>query len=705
MVELPVVLDTQRVAQSTAHMKDFLRNQGYFFAQVADTIVYKGRKAYVRYKVRTGLSYLIDSVSFEIEDRKLAARGSRLAANSLLAKNEIYTHTLVGAERSRLTEEIRNMGYYKFSGDNIAFELDTMDKAFFHNLENPFESAINFITLQHQGKKPSLDVKVEIHASDDSLAFQPFRFRNVYVYPDYVDTADLRNEKMTEELVKDIVFRYHEKYVHPGILEDKIFIRPDALFSQEDYNQTIRHLNDLGIFQYVRVFITQNRQDTLEHTLNCYILLHPTPKYEFMTNLEASGGDLYVIGSAINASVTDKNFLKGANQLSVTASYGVEFGRNSNKDLSFLNSLFLSTQNLGLNFRLTFPKFLFPISEQRFNRRALPRTVLNVGGNYFSRQSYFDLQSINGSFGYVWNETATKSWSVKPVFVNTLNLSNVSDSFAMRMQDIPAIRNAYQETLIEGEQVELIINTEGTKRFQYAFLKLGFEEAGGLLSGVKALGRGMGAPMSFNHANYFRFDFDARQYLNGVNSSLAFRFYGGVGIPYGNSTTLPYLRQYFVGGAYSIRGWRPRVLGPGSFYDSTRQLSEDNLFLDQSGDIKLELNSEYRFNMFQMFSGAIGVNGAVFVDAGNIWLTRKDEQLPGADFQLRHLYQDIAVSGGAGLRVDFGGFLVIRFDWAMPFKKPYIFEHNGWVFSDIDFKDRNWRRQNINFNLAIGYPF
>src|SRR5690606_9671897 len=253
---------------------------------------------------------------------------------------------------------------YKFSGDNISFELDTMDKSFFRDLANPFESAINFITLQNQGRKPSLDIQVNIHPSDDSLAFHKYSYKNVYVFPDYIDTADLRSDELISEEVDGIHFRYHKKYVNAGILEDKIFIRPGELFSQQNYNQTIRHLNDLGIFQYVRIFIVENRRDSTDHTLNCYILLNSSDKYEFNTNLEVSGGDLYVIGSAVNVSVTDKNFLKGANQLTTTVSYGVELGRSSSLSLPFLRSLYLSTQNLGLNFRLTFPKFLFPVNER-----------------------------------------------------------------------------------------------------------------------------------------------------------------------------------------------------------------------------------------------------------------------------------------------------------------------------------------------------
>ncbi len=335
----------------------------------------------------------------------------------------------------------------------------------------------------------------------------------------------------------------------------------------------------------------------------------------------------------------------------------------------------------------------------------MPRTVLDAGINTLDRRDYFRLSNLAASYGYIWRETETKTWTVKPVFVNTLQLGAISESFQARMDSIPAIRNSYQETFIEGESVEFVINTENRRKWKYAYLRLGFEEAGGLMSGIKGIGDLLNAPLNFTHARYVRLDFDMRQYLLQRNSSLAFRFYGGVGIPYGGSTILPYLKQYFVGGAYSIRGWRPRVLGPGSYYDSVRQNSTDNLFIDQAGDIKLELNGEYRFAMIKLFSGSVSLNGALFADAGNIWLTRKDPSLEGANFEFKNLYQDIAISTGAGVRLDLGGFLVLRFDWAFPVKKPYVKSNAGWVIKDVDLGDPDWRKKNLNFNIAIGYPF
>lgn len=706
VVEKPAVLDTGMILRAKRNMRDFLRNSGYFYAKVDDTIKLKGKKAYVTYRVATGTEYLIDEVSYDIQHPELATLSKELKEATLFTKGKAYSNTLAGLERSRLTNVIKNYGYYRFTADNIDFELDTLDKTYFRNLENPFESAINFITLKTQKKKPTLNVKVIIHPTTDSLEFQKYTFSRVVVIPDYTDTSDLRNKSLKADTVNGLIFRYRdEPYVHTAILDKKIFIRPGNTYSQADYNQTLRQLNDLGIFQYVRMFISANRQDSLNRTLNCYILMNKNKKFDFGANVEVSGGDLYIIGTAANVSVTDKNFLKGANELTTTVSYGIELGQNKNIDVPFVKQLYLFSQNLGVNFRLTFPKFILPVNQSKFSQNTLPKTVLTAGVNSLQRYQYFTLLSVNAGYGYVWRESDIKTWNVKPAFVNTLHLRNISDSFQARLDKIPAIRNSYQETFIEGESIEYLINTQSRNPRRYAYLKLGGEEAGALMSGIKGIGELVNSPLDFNHARYFRLDFDARQYFIRRSATVAMRFYGGVGIPYGGSQTLPYLKQYFVGGAYSIRGWRPRVLGPGSFYDSTAQNSADNLFIDQAGDIKLEFNAEYRFAMIKLFSGGVSLNGAVFTDMGNIWLARKSDGLPGADFQFKNLYQDIAVSSGAGVRLDLGGFLVVRFDWAFPLKKPYVNENSGWVIKDIKLGDPDWRQKNLNLNIAIGYPF
>ena len=203
------------------------------------------------------------------------------------------------------------------------------------------------------------------------------------------------------------------------------------------------------------------------------------------------------------------------------------------------------------------------------------------------------------------------------------------------------------------------------------------------------------------YAQYTKFDFDARHYFTLPKSVFAFRFSGGIGIPYGQSDALPYIKQYFSGGPYSLRGWRIRTLGPGSYYMPVSNANQ----IDRTGDIKLELNGEYRFPITPLFAGAVKMNGALFADAGNIWLAKKGPGYPGGEFEFNTLGQDIAMDMGAGARFDIASFLTLRIDLAIPVKEPYIYTNGGWVFNKINPYDSDWRSNNLILNVSIGYPF
>ena len=205
-----------------------------------------------------------------------------------------------------------------------------------------------------------------------------------------------------------------------------------------------------------------------------------------------------------------------------------------------------------------------------------------------------------------------------------------------------------------------------------------------------------------NISQFVRVEADYRHYWNYPKSAVATRAYAGVGIPYGKSDVLPYIRQFTSGGPNSIRAWRLRTLGPGSFVDTTETAQ---LFPDQTGDMKLEGNVEYRFDLLRLFGGSVFLKGATFLDFGNIWMLKKDTSRPGADFQFGNLYKQLAIGTGLGARLDFSYF-VIRFDWGIPLKKPYPTQHpSGWFINEWTLGDSRWRRENVVWNIAIGYPF
>ena len=700
--EPPVIYDSALRRRSAQNMKSQLFNNGYFYARVTDTVRFKRKKAFVTYRIETNTNYLINRVNLDIDDSLVSGFVREALPLSELKSNREFSYQLLEAERARIATVMRNKGFYKFSQENVTFQIDTLNKAYFRDIENPFESAINFITLQRQGKKPTLDITVTIR-TDDPDAYRQYLIGKVTVYPDFVDRADIRDSSMVERTLAGVRFRYHDYYVREPVLLKHIYLVEGKLFSQNNYDQTITKLNELGLFQYVRLYLVEDTTVKQVRTLRCFVLLNPTRKYDVTTNFEVSSGSTYSLGSAISVGFRNRNMFRGGNQLSVTVSGGVETGYSPQHGDDVISRFYLLSRNFGFNTSIVFPKFLAPVNQARISRSNLPRTILSAGMNLLDRVNYFTMTNTTASMTYNWRETPTKTWDISPAFINSMRLPQVTDSFQRLMDANQFLRNSYKPNFIEGENIYFTFTDQGraSARTEYSYVRLGVEEAGAVMSGINGIGKLVNNTFNFQYAQYVKFDFDVRHYITLRDAMAAFRFYGGVGIPYDKSSALPYVKQYFVGGAYSIRGWRVRNLGPGGSMPDLQSVN----FIDRTGDIKLELNGEYRFPMLQLFSGAIGLNGALFADAGNIWLFQADPQYENGSISWRRFGHDIAASSGAGARLDIGGIFTLRFDAAFPLKKPYVAENSGWVVDRVSFGSRQWRDENLILNIAIGYPF
>ncbi|MBA3827382.1 MAG: BamA/TamA family outer membrane protein [Taibaiella sp.] len=701
-VERPVIFDTSAMRRSAQNMKSFMVNQGYFYAQVRDTArLTKRKKAFVTYNITPGVNYLIHHTDFAsgMDDSTIKQLLDETKGDSYLKSGTEFSYSLFESERSRITSVLRDHGYFKFSQENISFVLDTANKAFFADADNLFDNAVRFIQQQKINKKPTCDIQVVIRQEDEPDAYKRYTISKVEVYPDFVDRKDFRDSAMVEKTAQGLEFKYHTYYVHEGVLARHTYILPGGYYTQSDYDKTITKLNELGIFQYIRVVF---REDTAHgNKLICRIEMNRNPKHVLATNYEVSNGSTYIAGTAITETFRDINFCKGANLLSITANAGVELNDTTNRGL--LQHLFILTKYYGLNASIDFPKFLAPFAAPRFTNTNLPHTIISVGTNLLDRVGYFSLVNTNASFTYHWRETPTKTWDFSPAFINIIRLPNESDSFKKRLEGNQFLRDSYKENFIEGENLTFTFsNQDKNAGRNYTYLRLGVEEAGALLSGIKNIGFALNDLYKIKFAQYAKFDFDYRHYFSLRRSVFAIRFDGGIGLPYGQSDALPYIKQYYVGGPYSLRGWRIRSLGPGSSVDTG---SSTNNFIDRTGDIKLEFNGEYRFGIAQLFAGFIKLNGAFFADAGNIWLSKKDSNYPGGEFELNTFARDIAADLGAGARFDIASFITLRIDLAFPVKKPYETTNGGWVFDQIAFGDRSWRSNNLILNIAVGYPF
>jgi outer membrane protein insertion porin family len=704
-VERPVIYDSTLQRRSALNLKSFLFNKGYFYTQIYDTVIYKGKRASVNYRVSTGTQYLIGNTVLVTEDSSVRAIVTNAMADTRLKTGAAYSMSMAEEERSRIANLLRNNGYFRLTQENVRFEVDTVNKQFLRDPENPFESAINFLALQRSGKKPTLDVQIIIEKKGNEEVFRKYKIGKVRIFPDFEDQTDFRDTTLISKTINGVSFRYHDYYVRAGVLLSHIFMKAGDYYSQDNYDRTIVKLNELGLFQYVQLYISEDSTLPKDQSLRCTILLTPADRYDFGTNLEVSNGSIYVLGN--NASVTfrNRNWLRGANQLAVSLSAGLESNYFADKSDNFFNKFTLISKNAGIYSSITFPKFIAPIKPEKLRRFNQPRTIFGLGYNLLERLDYFTMNNVVANYTYNWRQNQTNVWDLTPAFITVLNLPRVSDSFSRRLQTNEVLANSYRENFVEGENLTFTFsNINGRQASKgYSFLKASIEEAGGILTGLNAIRR-----VGFDYSQYVKFDLDARHYFRRPHSTVAMRLFTGIGIPYDKSSTLPYIKQYFVGGAYSIRGWRVRQLGPGSYFDTASAQSSNPI--DRVGDIKFEANLEYRFDMIQLFSGAIHLNGALFADAGNIWLARPSPSYGGGELALDKFGADLAVSTGAGLRVDIGGLFILRFDAAFPIKRPVLKGENGWLVREASKLDKSifnesWRKENLVLNIAIGYPF
>jgi outer membrane protein insertion porin family len=699
-VEKPVVFDSTLVSRSRDNIRSYLFNQGYFYPKISDTTIYKGRKAYVHYNVETGTSFLINKVTLDIDDSSIYNRVNNSMRESLLKEGGQFSMSLLEQERSRITNWLRDDGYYKFTTENVIdFTLDTFNKALLRGEgDNAFESAINFLALQKKEKKPTLDINVVVR-TEVRDAYKRYVVNNITIYPDFISREDSRDSTMIQHMVNGVKFRYHNYYIKENVILKHISFEHGRLFSQSEYDGTINRLNNLGVFQTIRIILvddTTKVENPEVKLMNVIIVMTPAKQYDFTANFEISTGTTYFLGATPTLSFRNHNLGRGANLLTLAVSGGLETTFDNDKGDNFFQHFRLLTKTFSVNATIDFPKFISPF-RSNFTKRNLPHTVLGFGTSLLDRVDYFTLTNTAANFSYNWRETSTKTWELSPVFVNIIRLPKVSDSFQKRIENNDFLKNSYRQTFIEGESVGFTYSNQYDRRGKsYSFIKLNLEEAGALIGTLDAL-----QIPNLQYSQYVKFDFDVRRYINRRRSQLAGRFYGGVGIPYGQSSTLPYIKQYFVGGAYSIRGWKIRTLGPGSYYDTTANATTG--FIDRTGDMKLEMNGEYRFDLVQLFSGSIKVKGALFADAGNIWLVNKSTDYPEGEFKFSKFGRDIALSTGAGARLDLASFFIFRIDAAFPLKMPYNPDYNngGW----INPFDRSWGLRNVVLNFAIGYPF
>ena len=677
--EAPVLLNDVDREFNAKIIKNYSENKGYFNAKAKYDTVVKNKKAKVEYEVKTGSRYLMSDIHFVKDSTVINEYIQQIADKSVLKKGDPFDLDAIKFERERINNYLKENGYYYFSPNNIIVQADS--------------------TIAKNNK---VEMFVKLKDNTPKLATDQFTIDKVIVFPDY-NIDDVKGGKYSIPYNTDSLEIYNNIYVidpknrfKPKIFDRALYFDQGDLYNRTDHNLSLNRLISLGVFKFVKnEFVVS---DSTAHKFDAYYLLTPRPFKSLRLEALGKTNSANYAGSELNLNWTHRNAFKGAEQfkMAVFGSFDVAVGgqRDANNII-----------RIGGNAQLSIPRIIAPFNFKT-SSAYVPRTNAAISYEFQNRTKLYTLHNFNANFGYLWKENARKEHELKVMDITFVAPANVTEEYqkvidgdpANNIPGNPALGRVVEKQLIFGPTYSYSYTNTALPKTNTFYYKGTIDLAGnitGLVSGANAKEGKQKEIAGIPFSQFAKMEHDLRFYhqLN-EKSSVATRFIAGIAYPYGNSEFVPFSRQFFIGGGNSIRAFRARTLGPGS-YDPRTQRS--NFFFDQAGDIKLEMNAEYRANIYKF------LNAAVFADAGNIWLVNEDPTRIGAKFS-KAWVKEIAVGAGVGLRLDFN-ILLLRLDLAIPLRVPYYAEGERWRLNEINFGSKEWRKDNLILNIAIGYPF
>ncbi|MDN3688414.1 BamA/TamA family outer membrane protein [Cyclobacterium jeungdonense] len=666
--EEPVYLSQVQPEKTEKLILNRLDNNGFFYAEAISTFRRKEKKGHIRYEVQLPTPYVLNTYQYVRDSLPIDKHLRELLKSSEIKPGKRFALDQLKAERERLNTELKNRGFYSFNPDFLIFEADT----------NQYETR-------------EFDLFLRLKESVPEEGILPYQIRSIEVYPNY--SLDKYGEETDTTRIEGVEFIQNGLSFKPELLRQYILIEKDGLFNAQQSRLTSNRLSGIGNFRFVNIRYTKvgDSTDVRKGFLDAKIFLSPLDKRSVRAELQGVSKSNNFAGPALLLSYRNRNLFYGGETFSLTGKLAYE------SQIAAGDRDGLSAFEFGLKGDLIFPRVVFPIPIKERFAYSVPKTKISLGTEYQDRRGLYRLNSLSATYGYFWNANRFVYHEINPISLNFVNLSNTSGEFEDILNNNPFLRQSFEQQFIAGVTYSFAFNKLMDKyRTHSIYFGANLDLAGFGLRFANNIVNGANPNtfLGFSYAQYNKGDIDFRYYWRFTEERLlALRLFGGVGLPYGNSVSLPFVKQYFSGGPNSIRAFRIRSLGPGSFRPDSQSTAN---FFDQAGDVRLEGNLEFRFPIISYLKGAI------FVDAGNVWLVNENEALPGGKMG-KDWYRELGIGAGIGLRVDIE-FFVLRFDLATPLRRPYSQEGERWE-RDFRFGDNDWRKENLIFNFAIGYPF
>lgn len=643
-----------------------LENRGFFYSSATSDIVEKKQKASVSYTVKVPSPYRMETYSLDSLPAPIHNDIQQLVDNTRFRKGIRFDLSYMKRELQRIDFNLKNKGYYNFDDSFLIFEADTN---------------------RYDRKRFDLYLKLKNAVPKKSII--PYKIAKVNIYPNY-DIAD-SIQKSTERY-NEKNFIQKEEFFKPKHLDPFIKLQEGDFYNPENSRNTARRLSTIGAYKYVN--IQYKEMDILATDslglLEANIYLSPLTKRAFRAELQVVTKSNNFTGPALALTYSNRNIFRGGETFNFSTKIGYETqlggGQNSGR----------TSLELGVKSELIFPRVLFPIKiNDDFFEYSIPKTKMSLSVDYLNRTKLYTLLSGTALFGYVWDANKYITHEINPISVNYTELTNTTAEFEQILEDNLFLRRSFEQQFISGLTYSFTYNgmVDAQKKHQLYFNFM-LDVAGNSI-GLLGKEETPGAPKTFigmAYAQYAKADVDLHYHYNfgrrRHKQTFAARLFAGYGMAYGNSDVVPFVKQYFAGGPYSVRAFRIRSLGPGTYNPDVDGGTSSGNFFDKTGNIRLEANVEYRFPIVSFLKGAF------FADAGNIWNTKENPSFGGKDKFTSNFINELGMGAGLGLRVDIQSF-VIRFDLAAPFHDPSKPQGERFHF-DV-------AKPILNF--AIGYPF
>ena len=703
-IKNPAVFDSANINRSISFMNAYLNSQGYYYATFTDSVridsIDNQLRATINMTANIGKNITIDSVSFNLSDSTLQKLTKAEEGNTFLKKGAPYTKQLISSELDRLVGIYRRNGYYKFTREDILAEVDSVDTRLLQLTLDPFKQAqIIADAAKLRRENPNWDVRIFNRPIIDSSRIIQYHIGHLYYYPetkisDIIDSLPTQ-KGFLEFNRRNLTMRYKKGLFTYRPLRDHTYLRNGDLYNESNYFKTINTLGQLGAWQQVDGKPAIRDKDSLDLSF----FLVPAIKQNFTIDLEGSRntanfGFGNLLGISTNLTYNNKNVWKSAIQSLATFRTGVELNVLTSNKAQLIQTFLI---NIGHTY--VFPKLIQPFTNWRaLNKLENKKTLFSVNGSYVDRRDYYQLRSLNASWGYEWKK-GNNTWLYKPLNIELYAIDKLPllDSL---IKLNPFLKASFNEGKVVSQSLSLVRNfTSARNPNKSHYLRLGLEEAGGVF--------GLIGGLKDQIYRYLKIEAEYRQSVKFGKTELAYRAFAGVGYNYGTDSirdkTLPFFKQFSAGGPYSMRAWGLRQLGLGSSLQSEVDTST-NSYRDRFGDMQLEANIEYRFPFITI--AGVKISSALFTDIGNVWNVKSNSIDPLAQFTFKNLAKDIAIGVGTGVRIDFSYFL-IRLDLAYKVKDPARQYNNGWMdkFQWFENRPNGLKVNNYAVQLGIGLPF